>query len=114
MAKLKDFYAGDSYSFLLRFKDSDGGAMSVADHAIFFTLKAKKEDTDDAAVFCGKFINDTDPDSGTILVSLTPEQTRIAPGGYYYDIQHVSDAGDVKTLIQDKLKILQDITIKTA
>ena len=45
-----------------------------------------------------------------MIIELTPEQTNIALGDYYYDIQYVNLAKDVYTLVKGTLTIDWDVS----
>ena len=47
---------------------------------------------------------------GQMVIELTPEQTNIALGDYYYDIQYVNLAKDVYTLVKGTLTIDWDVS----
>ena len=47
---------------------------------------------------------------GQMIIELTPEQTNIALGDYYYDIQYVNLAKDVYTLVKGTLTIDWDVS----
>ena len=48
--------------------------------------------------------------NGEMIIELTPEQTNIALGDYYYDIQYVNLAKDVYTLVKGTLTIDWDVS----
>lgn len=90
--------------------------MDLTDCTVFFTAKPTISNaSDDSDAVIEKEVTDhTDPTNGTTVISLTPTDTNIAPGLYYYDIQVKKDAVTIVSIPVRILKIFGDITRRTA
>lgn len=118
-AKLKNFIRGDSRTLVLTFTNADGTAFDLTGCSVFFTVKPKTDPsitaevaiTDDStALITSSVTSIPNPTLGIADITLTPTQTTIAPGDYYYDIQLVDSGGAVTSSIFDTITFLPDIT----
>ena len=98
---------GDSASinFTMAGTDLTGGT-------VFFTAKAVVDDAvDDAAAAITKEVTEhTDPATGTTVIELSPTDTNVAPGIYFYDIQVKTAGGKITSIPTRKLRIWSDVT----
>lgn len=106
-------YRGDTKTFTLTFKDSDGNAKDISGATIFFTAKQEVSDSDEDAVIHVTQSTHTDAAGGKSSLTLSPTDTDITPARYHYDFQLVESDDSVTTLVVDKLNILADITRST-
>jgi len=106
------FIRGDSGSinFSLPGTDITGGT-------IFFTAKlAIDADATDAAAVISIEVTDfsgSDPTQGECVIPLTPTDTAVTPGIYYYDIQVKTAAGTIISIPVRKLEVFGDVTRRT-
>lgn len=114
MANLADIDRGTKYSITGTYTDDDGDAVDISSSAIYFTVKSSQFDTDvdDSEALISKDGTITDGPSGTYAVTLTPTDTYVTPGRYFYSIKiDVADDGtDVKVLASGKVKIVGNTT----
>lgn len=82
---------------------------------VFFT--AKPELTDDAgdttAVIAVETTSHTDPTAGRTVIELSPTDTNVEPGIYYYDIQIKKADGQIASIPARKMRIWADVTRRT-
>lgn len=100
-----------SKSWELRFK-KDGNYTNITDWAIYFTVKSKMTDLDTDAVIKKDITSHTDPEAGKTLISISPSDTDIDVGDYWYDIKYVDDEGNSDIIIKGKLTIKRTITTR--
>ena len=105
---ISDFYRGDSKTIRVSIASAvyNGGTA-------WLTLKANKDDLDADAVLqkSAPITAGTEPDTGEAAIALTPDDTELEPGRYYYDVQLVSaDGGIVTTTLAGKIACKVDIT----
>lgn len=105
-----NIFRGDSKTFSLTFKDSEDNPKDITGAIIYFTAKLQTTDSDEDAAIQVIQTTHTDPTNGKSSLSLTPDDTDINPGRYYYDFQLVEADGSVTTLVVDKLSILADVS----
>jgi len=117
---LKNFYRGDTRKYKIIVKDKEtGNLISVDGGKLYITFKSAKTLNDSEAelqVITNGVEADPGNPTGEILAVLTPSDTSIKVGSYYFDFQFVSSGGEVTTIIPqedhvDKVKILQDTTL---
>lgn len=82
---------------------------------VFFTAKAAFDDdvTDAAAVIAVETTSHTDPEAGETTINLSPADTTVTPGIYYYDIQVKDGSGNITSIAARKLQIFADVTRRT-
>jgi len=108
-----EWYRGDSYPIELLVQDENEDPITLTGSSLLFTVNSVKDPEDDSDQ---KFevVGVIDPDQVTNmgLVTFTPTtvQTDLAKAIYYYDIQLTNSSGDIKTIMKNKFKVLQDIT----
>jgi len=113
MANL-EIYRRDDETYTLTFTNSNGTAYDLTDCTVFMTVKRSQEDSDDEAVISKTVTSHTDPTSGITTIALTPTDTDIEEGRYYFDIQLKTSAGEIKTVTKGLFKVTQDITVRTS
>jgi len=74
-----------------------------------FTIKAQKSDPDNLAILTKLSPSDdiVDAGLGIVKVILHPDETRLDPGTYYFDLKLYSNSGVVITPVVGKLKVLE-------
>ncbi len=101
---------GDSWSRTLYFQDGDGAAIDITGWEIRFTVKAKIDDLDSAAVISKIITVFTDPTAGEAGISLSTTDTNQVIGSYLFDIQAKTNLGQVTTVLEGIINISQDVT----
>jgi hypothetical protein len=109
---------GTSYAISGTYLDSDGVAVDITSSDIRFTVKSTEWDTDaddsDALITAdGTIVSGAD---GTYLISLTPTDTQVDAGKYYYDIKIDvdGDGTDIKRLDKGRVTIDGSPTNRTS
>jgi hypothetical protein len=102
-----ELLSGDSFSQSISWKDAALAYVDLTTGTALAEIKANKTDTtavDEFTVTLGKL-------AGNILLVLTAAQTADLTVGtrYYYDVQ-VTTSGVVRTYIQGRIKIKQDVS----
>lgn len=125
---IADIKKGDTKRYKFTFTQNTGTEeapiwtpVDIATWMIFFTLKTNADDTDAVAAAQVKYTAGDDalddPVNGTMYVVLPSDVSNtITPGKYHYDFQRVIPGvpPDVRTLDQDVVEVLQDVTEATA
>jgi hypothetical protein len=106
---------GDTETYTLTFKDGSGVAYNITSWLVFFTLK-KQHDVYDADADLQKMVSThTDPTNGQTQITLLHTDTHsLDPGEYYYDIQVVTDASEVVTVMKGIFTLGWDTTRRTS
>jgi len=110
MANLANIDRGTKYSITGTYLDDDGAAVDITSSEIFFTIKNTKYDTSvtDSTAIIAKDGTITDGPGGMYAVTLTPSDTFVEAGNYYYSItiDITGDGSDVKLLASGRVKIV--------
>lgn len=98
---------GDSFYLTVTKSDSAGGQVefSNTDKIVFSAKKNLKQL--DYDIYSDKM---TLTEEGKIILYLSPNDTNIKLGTYYYDIQYTTDNNDVYTLLKGELEITWGVT----
>lgn len=75
--------------------ERDGAAADLTGATVRFTVKSVESDTssDDSTALIKKDVTShTDPTAGQTEISLSPTDTQVDPGDYYYDIKVDEDS----------------------
>lgn len=101
---------GDSASILFTLEGQD-----LTGTTIFFTAKpALTNDTgDETAVITIETTSHSNPTAGETVIVLTPADTNVAPGEYFYDIQVKRDSNTITSIRARKLEVVADVTRRT-
>lgn len=105
---------GDTWSRTMYFQDANGSPIDITGWTIFFTVKAKADDLDAAAVISKTITVFSDPTSGEAEISLTSTDTNQAIGSFLFDIQIKTNLGEIITVLEGIIDITKDITIRTS
>lgn len=83
---------------------------------VFFTAKTELDnDLDDStAAIAVEVTSHTDPENGTTVIPLTSDDTDVAPGKYFYDIQVKKDDDTIVSIRARKLEVFADVTRRTS
>ena len=102
---------GDTSTFNITVKDSDGVIFDLNGYTMTFTAKNNIDDIDAEADISSVGVI-ADPALGIGVISLSPEDTSIDSGEYRYDIQISDGTNNVHTVVKNSLLIITDeITI---
>lgn len=102
---------GDDYSALLTLTDGTGTAIDITGWTVTFTIKNNYNDSDSDAIYQQIITTHTSPTQGKTTISI-PDATSetFDTKTYLYDIQTVSDATVVKTILKGDFKVAWDVT----
>ena len=110
MANLANIDRGTKYSIAGTYLDDDGEAVDISDSEIYFTVKSSQYDSDaddsDATIKkSGTIVNGA---AGTYSITLTPTDTYVDPGKYFYSItiDVTGDGTDIKLLASGKVRVV--------
>lgn len=114
-ATLSPFYRGDTKILRFAFTESDGKALDITGHELWFTLKRDLADPDEQAALQKRVIfpAGTDAAAGIGVLTLESGETgSIEPGTYFYDLQRVIPGTPpvVTTLMSGRIAVLPDVT----
>ena len=105
-------YRGDDKTYNLTFTNSSGTAIDITGYTIFFTVKNYSGDSDDDAVIKKDITSHSDPTAGKTEITLSSTDTAQAIKKYCYDIQMKDGSGNITTVVEAFLFIVQDITLR--
>jgi len=113
IVNLNPIFRGDSREYLLTFTNGGGSAIPITGWKLYFTVKKNYRDDDASAVIKKDITEHYDPEKGKTKISLSPEDTEVVPGSYYYDIQAKRAENDIITVLAGKVEIKSDVTRRT-
>lgn len=105
-----EFFAGEDRSYTITITDGDGIAINITGYTIWFTVKADPEDTDVNALIQKEITSHTTPASGITTITLTNDDTNIALGNHFYDIQMMDSSSLITTLVAGRVRVKRRIT----
>lgn len=111
---------GDSASIGFTLTDA-GTAVDLTDATVFFTAKPAltNDVSDNTAVISVEVTDHVDSDGnpsateGVTTIPLTPTDTNVTPGEYFYDVQIKYSDGTIVSIEPRKMEILADVTRRT-
>ena len=77
----------------------NGAGIDITNYKIYFTLKLKKEDTDENAKINKTVTIHTDAANGKTLIEFLAEDTEDLVGSYYYSIDFINTADDSEDVL---------------
>lgn len=105
---------GDTWSRTIYFQDADGSPIDISGWTVFFTVKAKTDDLDSAAVIAKTITTFPNPISGEAEIVLSSTDTAQVIENYLFDIQIKTANNEIITVLEGILTITQDISIRTS
>jgi len=108
-----EWYRGDSFSLEFTVQDEDDDAIDLTGSSLLFTVNSTKNPTDitdQEFEVAGVLDPDQVANKGKVSFSPTTTHTDLTPGTYYYDIQLTNASSQIRTIVKNKFKIIQDIT----
>lgn len=93
-----------TYELLIKNKET-GQTEDLTNWAIYFIAKEDFKDADTGAPIYKKVTSHTNASIGETEIVLTPTDTNITAGNYYYAISYKDDDGNEEVLYWGKLKI---------
>jgi hypothetical protein len=104
-----NYYRGDSYSFILNPKNSDGTPFNLATYTGELQVKATRDPEANVLIFGNVSIDS--PITGSITCTIDPEDGRtLAAGNYVYDLEITNASGRVFTLVTGRFTVTNDVT----
>lgn len=117
MAKLgktiSNVIRGDTRTVNLTFLESDGTtAINLTGGTVYFTVQSSSDPSDDVAslMFQKSATSFTSATTGQHTFTLTPANTNIAAGTYWYDAEFVDSTGAKTSSYRGKFVVQSDIT----
>jgi len=105
---------GDTQTYTLTFKQSDGTLYCIKNWVVFFTLKTNWSLPDAQASLqkiVTSFADSTSGTSGVAVISLDPTDTvDLEPGEYDFDIAVRTAANETFTVMKGKMDLEYDVT----
>lgn len=92
-------FRGDSKTFNFKFTDSDGSALDITGHTIFFTVKPNIDDdsTDSSAVIKKDITSHYNAEAGESQLTISSDDSNVDAKNYVYDIQLKDASGNIHT-----------------
>ena len=103
---------GDSGRLDVTVTQSDGTAYNLTGSTLFLTVKNALTDADSAAVILKEVTAHDDAEAGESHFEILTTDNATA-GVRFYDVQLVTDLGDVFTLFGGVWRVVGDVTIRT-
>lgn len=97
-----------SKAYELKFSEN-GQYIDITGWTIYFTVKSSMKDNDADAQIAKEVTSHLDATGGKSLIDLTPTDTNIEAGVYYYSIDYKDDDGNEKILYQGRLRITETV-----
>jgi hypothetical protein len=104
---------GDTWSRTIYFTNDDNVPIDITGWTIFFTVKAKADDLDAAAIISKTITSFSNPTAGEAEISLTSTDTNQTIGSYLFDLQVKTNLNEIFTVVEGIITITKDITIRT-
>ena len=89
---------------------STGSVVDISGSTPYFTVSTTKDRTTDVDVTLQKEGVLTDATNGECTFTLTPSETAISSGVYYFDIEIHFSTTDVRTSMDGTFSIINDVT----
>ena len=105
---------GDTWSRTIYFEDADGNPININGWTVFFTVKAKTDDPDSAAIISKTITVFSNPNAGEAEIALSSTDTAQVIENYLFDIQIKTSNNEIITVLEGILTITQDITTRTS
>lgn len=105
---------GDTWELTFNIQTSAGAPENITGNEYWLTLKSLIDDTDAASALQIGPVTAGSPNAalGILSVVVYPEDTIVLEAKtYFYDLQEVSAANEVTTLLIGKVKVVKDVTI---
>ena len=103
----------DNKTFTFYFYDEAGNAIDLTSCTLFITVKQNADDLDASAKILTTLTISTPATAGIATWALVPADTQYLLGIYFWDVQLKDASGNIITLINDKLEVIQDVTVRT-
>ena len=104
IVNMNPIFRGNTREYLLTFVDDAGAAINITGWTVYFT--AKKNYADAVASISVEVTVHFDAAGGQTKIPLTPANTDLVPGYYFYDIQVKKAADDFETILSGTVQIL--------
>lgn len=102
----------DDVQLEFTFTDSNNNAVDLTGSTVFLTVKRKRTDTDAEALISKETTSFSAPTTGVMTFDLTDQETNIAPGLYYFDVQLKDSSGLISSSVAGDFRVSQDITTR--
>lgn len=116
VAKLMDFYTGDSIMYRLEIKDDDGNPVDLQGQILWVTFKKKSSSDYDLQLRYSLPASNSYYEQGIAYIYIPYNKTELlTKGSYEYDIQLIYSTVDddfVVTLVKDSVYVHDDVTKK--
>lgn len=102
---------GDSRTIKVTFKDADGALYDLTGATAYLTINRNGKPTSDTTAALQKTETDIEnPTSGIVSFKLSPTDTNLTPGNYWFDVQLVDAEGNKLSRKREELTVIPDIT----
>ena len=103
----------DDVTLTVTITDEQGTPLNLTGATVYFTVKAKKTDTDAQALITKEVTSHVNPTAGITEVELTDVDTDIESRSYFFDVQVKTSDDKIRSLSYGLIRVNQDITIRT-
>lgn len=108
----KSVIYGTSKTYTLTVKRNNV-VIDITGWTFYFNVKRNLSQLDTEAAISKVVTNHTDPTHGVTKIVLSPTDTDISPGTYFYDITYKDTSNNVEKIDVDKFTILPSATKTT-
>jgi hypothetical protein len=103
---------GDDKAITTTFKDADGVVIDITGYTVFFTAKSDLKLADADAEISKEITVHTNPTQGETQIVLDQDDTNIAVGKYFWDLQIKDTSDKISSTNMGELFIVQDVTTR--
>lgn len=112
-SKTIEVIRGDDVIVFATFMDKDKNVIDITDSTVFLTVKKRLTDEDEDALIKTDTSQHTEPALGMTEIHLSDENTDIAPGEYFYDLQIKTADDKINSVRYGRFVVVTDITRRT-
>ena len=103
-----EIYRRSTKQYELYFTE-DGIQMDITDWSIYFTVKTNMSDLDTGSKIKKIVTEHISAIEGKTLIELSPEDTDIPKGNYYYSVDYKDDNGNEGVLVSGRIRVSEPV-----
>jgi hypothetical protein len=100
MATDLSIYEGEDKTWTVTVKDSSGTAINITGYTFLFTIKRKRNDSDDNAIVKKTITSHLSPTEGKTQITVDSSDTNGLHGNFFYDYQWLDTTNKRKVVLK--------------